>query len=218
MKMLVLQNTENQRGINLTAANLSHEQLQNIVTKIRDNSQKGTLTQSATLIDPLLTKETSSENSLQANEDTPNKFSSDQLTPKKLLISIKESEENEDIKLLQGAKGMYFISELYMTSEYANMLIKLEEGDNPSLMAEIVRRDCKKYPRPTNINLFHKFPFFMNKQEIEDILSDMQKHPDFQDIKSVTSFNGVKYLYSEQHMNERYAAKLADNIEYRLKG
>ncbi len=196
------------------------------LAKIRNKSSSRSLTTTAEIFRLAQEQEASRQEEASASiMDRPDTQDNKEEEPvlvyasdgKTLLSGIKEHLEAEDIKLLAGSKGTYLISELYMTKEYASILIRMEEGDNPALIASMVREDCRKYPRPTDIRVFNKFPFFMDHTELEQTLEEMQSHPDYQDIKTVTAFTGLTYLYSERHMKEKYAAKLADKIEFRLK-
>ncbi|UMZ72907.1 hypothetical protein [Natranaerofaba carboxydovora] len=125
----------------------------------------------------------------------------------------REKEENQDIKVLKGKKGYYFYSNKRMTKEYALILAGLEDNDNPGLIAHHVRNDCKTYPRPTDNRVFMNFPFFLSEEELTETLEEMTKHPDYEDIKKLYTSNGVMFLYSDKHLSEKRAKRIAEHRE-----
>ncbi|UMZ72903.1 hypothetical protein [Natranaerofaba carboxydovora] len=137
-------------------------------------------------------------------------FSYQEESLKEILGEIKNNEEYDDIHILKGTKGYYLYSDQVMKGHYALILAKMEDKDNPGLIAEMVRKDSRTYPRPTDAKTFYGFPFFMSEEDLEDVLEDMKKHPDYQDINEVFASDGSRFLFSSEHMKERRAKLLAE--------
>ena len=119
----------------------------------------------------------------------------------------------EDIKKANGKKCIYLYSDKHMTDNYAKLLVKVEDGDLFSLIAETVRNDSKIYPRTTDIKLFTKSPYNFKENEFMDILSKIKQKEGFEDIKESRASNDALYLYSELHLSKVYADSLTEWIE-----
>lgn len=119
----------------------------------------------------------------------------------------------EDIKKLKGKKCVYTYSQNKMTENYAKLLVKVEDGDMYSLIADTIRNDSKIYPRPTDVKLFTKSPYNFKDKEFMDILSQIKQMEGFEDIKESRASNNALYLFSELHMSQAYADSLTEWIE-----
>lgn len=132
---------------------------------------------------------------------------------KEMSEKLQEDENYRDIQLINGAKTSCFFSNKYMTKSYALLLARINEKDLLTLVAETVREESRIYPRPTDIRIFSGEPFFLSKEELEEILNQINNRADFADIKEVKASNGAVYLYSEKYMNKNYARSLAEFVE-----
>lgn len=56
-------------------------------------------------------------------------------------------------------------------------------------------------------------PYGYTKPQLDHALEMIRRREDMQDIKTVTAFNGVLYLYSEEIMSKKYAQALANDGE-----
>lgn len=133
-----------------------------------------------------------------------------------VLNNIKELKTREDFKdiyTIKGESAIYLFSEKYVTHNYANMLVMVEERDLLKLIAESVRNESKTYPRPTTIKLFTLRPFNLSKEDIEHVLEELKKREEYGDIKETKTSNGVLYLYSDKYMTKAHAASLAEWVE-----
>lgn len=150
------------------------------------------------------------------------------LTPLEYLETSESSEEEavaeqinllltdgaySDIIKIEGQKDEYFYSSRHMADNYANILIKIADGNLFELIASTVRHESKLYPRPTDGKLFLKAPFNFQKENLEKVLSQIKNHEAYRDINEVYASNGALYLYSNQYLSQTYAKSLAQWIE-----
>lgn len=131
-----------------------------------------------------------------------------------LLIAVKNNESCKDIVDIDGDKDKYYYSDEYMSDNYANIAVLVEEKNLPKTIAEMVRWNCKTYPCATPIYYFKNSPYFYTDPQIERALSVMKSKEEFEDINELTTGNDVRYLYSTIHMPEKYARALAEGVEY----
>lgn len=147
-----------------------------------------------------------------------------QLTPKKpllaeepdldaMLTEMRGLDSCQDIVSVQGAKDEYFYSSEVMANNYAMIAMLVEEKDLPRTIAHMVRFNCKTYPSPTPLYYFMRSPYGCTKPQLDHALEMIRRREDMQDIKTVTAFNGVLYLYSEEIMSRKYAQALANDGE-----
>lgn len=147
-----------------------------------------------------------------------------QLTPKKplaeeepqleeLLAEMKTLESCADIKSVKGNKDEYFYSNDIMANNYAMIAMLVLEKDIARTVAHMVRFNCKTYPSPTPLYYFMRSPYNYTKPQLDQAWRVIQRTEDMKDIKTVDSFNGVTYLYSEDMMSFKYARALANNGE-----
>jgi len=126
---------------------------------------------------------------------------------------LQKDEDYADIKIIRSGNKPYFFSNKFMTKNYAVLLAHILEKDLLSMIAETVREEAKIYPRPTDIRLFSRGPFFLSHEEVNETLKQIKNRIDFADIKEVKASNGALYLYSEKFMNNTYAKSLAELVE-----
>jgi len=130
-----------------------------------------------------------------------------------VMQTLKTSEKYEDLKELDGKKNKYLYSGLEMTDNYAKMLFKIEEKDLLSLVADTVRYDSKKYPRTTNTKEFFSHPFGFTRDEINNILKQLNSREEYKDIKESRASNGAIHIYSDLYLTQDYANALTEWIE-----
>lgn len=147
-----------------------------------------------------------------------------QLTPRKplaeeepqldeMIEEIHSLESCQDIKSVKGNKDEYFYSDEIMANNYAMIAMLVLEKDLPRTVAHMVRFNCKTYPAPTPLYYFMRSPYNYTKPQLDHALRMIQSAEDMQDIKTITAFNGVLYMYAEGIMSKRYAQALADDSE-----
>lgn len=148
----------------------------------------------------------------------------EQLTAKKALAAEEEQLDKmleelhgldncQDIVSVQGKKDEYFYSNEFMANNYAMIAMLVLEKDLPRTIAHMVRFNCKTYPSPTPLYYFMRSPYGYTKTQLDQALRMIQKDPETADIQTVTTYNGVLYMYSDKIMSRKYAAALADNGE-----
>jgi hypothetical protein len=120
---------------------------------------------------------------------------------------------NEDLKeVSDGEEGSRFYSTQTMSEPYARILSR--KGKNPTLlMAETIRENSQRYPRPVALELFEGSPFNLTPDEILSCLKEMAEGKDYQDIAQTTSSIGTVFLFSKLHLEPDYALMLAEWID-----
>lgn len=146
------------------------------------------------------------------------------LTPKKelekeepqleeMIEEMRGLENCRDILSVVGEKDEYFYSVEYMAKNYAMIAMLCYEKDLPRTLATMTRHNCKVYPSPTPLYYFTRHPFSYTKPQLDFALKKLQEREEFNDIKTLTTWNGVLYLYAEGIMTKKYAQALADDGE-----
>lgn len=146
------------------------------------------------------------------------------LTPKKplaeeepqleaMLEEMRSLESCQDIKSVVGEKDEYFYSIDIMAKNYAMIAMLVYEKDLPRTLATMTRHNCKVYPSPTPLYYFTRHPFSYTKQQLDFALKKLLENEAYKDVKTLTTWNGVTYLYSEDVMTRKYAQALADDGE-----
>lgn len=130
-----------------------------------------------------------------------------------LLQAMKETASCQDIVSVQGQKDEYYYSNEVMANNYAMIAMLVEEKDLTRTIAHMVRFNCKTYPSPTPLYYFMRSPYKYTKAQLDHALDMIRRQPDTQDIKTVTAFNGILYMYSDQIMSQKYAQALANDGE-----
>ena len=121
--------------------------------------------------------------------------------------------ENEDLKEVRTKEGCaFYYSSMFMSDTYATLLLHKEEGP-VSLIADTVREDSDRYPRPTPLDVFKEPPFDLSQEEILSCLEEMSIRDEFQDISQVLTSVGHVFLYSSRYLDRDYALMLAEWID-----
>ena len=130
------------------------------------------------------------------------------------LEMLSRDEAFKDIVSIAGQKDTYYYSEATMTSQYANIVVLIEEKDYLYTVAKMVRYHAETYPAPTAERYFTDPPYNFAKPHMERVRRTLQNDPRYEDIKEITAENGKIYLYSTKHMSEIYARSLVEYAEY----
>ena len=119
-------------------------------------------------------------------------------------------EENSDLKAICAKTGTsFYYSSLFMSEPYARILLHKQEGA-ADLIANTVREDSDRYPRPTPLGVFKEAPFDLSQEELLFCLEGMSQREEFQDIGRVSTSIGHVFLYSSRSLDRDYAMMLAE--------
>lgn len=122
-------------------------------------------------------------------------------------------ESCQDIRSVKGEKDEYFYSINIMAKNYAMIAMLVYEKDLPRTLATMTRHNCKVYPSPTPLYYFTRHPFSCTKPQLDLALKKLLANPEYSDIKTLVTWNGITYLYCETIMSKKYAQALADDGE-----
>lgn len=123
-------------------------------------------------------------------------------------------DHEHEIKCIEGYADRYYYSSLFMTDNYANIQMLVDEKDLIRTIVQMVRWNAKTYPCPTPDYYFEQSPYFANKQELDQAIDKILTSGDDDDIGIIHTGNHKRYLYSTLHMSEKYARALAEGTEY----
>ena len=121
--------------------------------------------------------------------------------------------ENEDLKEIRGRDGVPFYHSVQsLTETYAGILTW--KSDNPLwLIAQVVRDNSRRYPRPVPVDSFQEPPFELAREEIAECLKGMSAKSEYQDIFQTTTSIGTPFLYSTRHLDPDHASMLAEWLD-----
>ena len=105
----------------------------------------------------------------------------------------------------------YFSVE-FLSETYARILLH-KEGDPFDLIAEIVRENSAKYPRPTSLETLQGPPFDLTVDQLQACLEQMKGRAGYEDIAQTRTSAGTVFLYSVTHLNPAYASMLAEWLD-----
>jgi hypothetical protein len=132
-------------------------------------------------------------------------------SPRTLLDSVMA--QNKDLKEICANRGTsFYYSSLFMTEAYARILVHKQEGA-AELIAETVREDSDRYPRPTPLDVFREAPFDLSQEELVSCLKGMWNREEFQDIDQVSTSMGHVFLYSSKSLDRDHALMLAEWVD-----
>jgi hypothetical protein len=121
--------------------------------------------------------------------------------------------ENEDLKEVRTNEGCaFYYSSMFMSETYARLLLHKEEGA-VELIADTIREDSDRYPRPTPLEVFKESPFDLSQEEILSCLQEMSNREEYQDISQVSTSIGHVFLYSSRYLDRDYSLMLAEWID-----
>lgn len=169
-----------------------------ITNTIREESRKARLCHQSEL--PGLLRESALGGEIEKPDEAVEQF-------------IASLEEESEIRLRRGAQESYLYSSEHMADAYADILTNIEEQDLPKLIADQVRRDSRRYPRPTDKRLFSQPPFGLSDEALDTALEQMAGSEEYQDIRSCAASNAAEYLYSNKFLSDDHARHLTEWYE-----
>ena len=121
--------------------------------------------------------------------------------------------EHKDLKEICAKSGTsFYYSSMFVSEPYARILLHKQEGPG-ALIADTVREDSDRYPRPTPLDVFKEPPFDLSQEEILSCLEEMFNREGYQDISQVSTSIGHVFLYSSRYLDRDYALMLAEWID-----
>ncbi len=128
-----------------------------------------------------------------------------------LVAEMRAEEQFTDITLLKSEKiGDSLYSSKFISDNYAEMMLLKEERDPARTIVQMVRTECRVYPRPCDVRLFGVEPFSMTEAEISAAIDTVLSAPESSDIGSITASTGQRYLYSTNYMDRAWAESLVE--------
>lgn len=120
---------------------------------------------------------------------------------------LQKSERNSDIEVLTARNGAeYLFSQKHMTMSYAQILLRTAVNDPAYTIAETVREESRRYPRPTNIEIFKYGLFKIDREKLAEYVDQAMK--EYEDLMYL-DIDGSVFLYSNQFMTEEQAILVA---------
>ena len=167
---------------------------------VREKSKAGQLVSAEELFSTLKVEDGAKP---QGGEDTG--------SPEALLNKVLA--EHKDLKEIRAKDGTsLYYSSMFMSDAYATLLMHKKQGP-VSLVADTVREDSDRYPRPTPLEVFKEPPFDLSQEEILSCLQEMSSQDEYQDISRVSTSIGHVFLYSSKYLDRDYALMLAEWID-----
>ena len=132
-----------------------------------------------------------------------------------LLTEMQREARYADIHGVPASSGeVYFHSDIYLSDNYAKILLRAMANDPCATIAETVRDASRIFPKPTNVLLFKEEVFGIDPGKLEAVIAETMRKPEFGDIKKmVHPSTGAAYLYSSQYMDEGQVWTMVDWIE-----
>ena len=129
-----------------------------------------------------------------------------------LIDLVKNDHSYRDIKSIASPMGKtYFYSAMHMSECYARILARVKDGDPCLTIAETVRDESRIYPRVTNVELFKFGLFKIDRGSLDEYIAQTMER--YSDIRSITSWPGSVYLYSNRYLTLEWAELLAQKKE-----
>ena len=125
----------------------------------------------------------------------------------------KTVKQNEELKRIVDGKAVaYYYSTRTMTDAYAAILIRRGQ-DEALLMAETVRDNSRRYPRPVPVRMFEFSPYSLTTEGISSCLDNMADQEQYHDIQQTITSIGTVFLFSTAYLEPDYANFLAEWID-----
>jgi hypothetical protein len=173
---------------------------QGVAAIIQEKSKAGQLVSAEELLSALNAKEGSRP---EGDEEAA--------SPEALLDNMMA--EHKDLKEMRAKDGTsLYYSSMFMSDAYATLLMHKKQGP-VSLVADTVREDSDRYPRPTPLEVFKEPPFDLSQEEILSCLQEMSGQEEYQDISRVSTSIGHVFLYSSKYLDRDYALMLSEWID-----
>jgi len=118
-------------------------------------------------------------------------------------------QKNPDLRVVyDGKRHAFYHSVVFLSHTYARILAL---RDTPTLMmADTIRDNSARYPRPVPLDLFEQAPFGLNPETIKLSLQEMASEKEYRDIAATSSSEGRVFLYSSDFLSHDYATHLAE--------
>ncbi len=117
--------------------------------------------------------------------------------------------KNADLRVVYDAKRHAFYHSVDLLSHTYARILALKT--TPALMmADTIRDNSARYPRPVPLDLFEQAPFRLSPEVIQGSLREMTRKNQYRDIAATTSSEGTVYLYSSNFLSHDYATQLAE--------
>lgn len=127
---------------------------------------------------------------------------------------LEEEEQYADIRAVTAPNGaVYLYSDRHITSNYAELLARVDAGDPLITIAETVRDESRIYPRPTNTHLFTQPPFSLKRDQLNEYIATLMQEEEYQDIQKIVASTGAVYLYSTKHLSQALARSMVYSEE-----
>lgn len=130
-------------------------------------------------------------------------------------LILKMLETCEDIACVDGEKDKYYYCNATMTANYAMIAMLIEDKNMPRTIAQMVRERAT-YPAATPCSYFLRSPYNWTKTQLNNALVALSKREEYADIVQVNAFNGEPYLYSRNHLSDKYGKALANYGEEKV--
>ena len=148
---------------------------------------------------------------LNAEDGSRPEGDEEMVSPEALLNKVLA--EHKDLKEIRAKDGTsLYYSSVFMSDAYATLLMHKKQGP-VSLVADTVREDSDRYPRPTPLEVFKEPPFDLSQEEILSCLQEMSSQDEYQDISRVSTSIGHVFLYSSKYLDRDYAVMLSEWID-----
>ena len=131
-----------------------------------------------------------------------------------LLAQMPADPQCADIVSRPGAKDTYYYSNANMSDNYAMIAQLIEDKDLCVLFAQMVRFNARVYPSATPLRYFHRSPYGLDQETIEQTWKEMQGKPEYADIEELTNNQNERFLFSTKHLTRRYAKAISDVDEF----
>jgi hypothetical protein len=162
---------------------------QGVAAIIQEKNKAGQLVSSEELL-----------SALNAKDGSRPEGDEEMVSPEALLDNMMA--ENKDLKEMRAKDGTsLYYSSMFMSDAYATLLMHKKQGP-VSLVADTVREDSDRYPRPTPLEVFNEPPFDLSQEEILSCLQEMSSQDEYQDISRVSTSIGHVFLYSSRYLTE----------------
>ena len=121
----------------------------------------------------------------------------------------KAMQENPDLRVVYDANrhALYHSIES-LSHTYAGILAL--KATPALMMADTIRDNSARYPRPVPLDLFEQAPFDLSPEIIQASLQEMAGENQYRDIAATTSSEGRVYLYSSDFLSHDHATHLAE--------
>ena len=118
-------------------------------------------------------------------------------------------QENPDLRVVYDANQHAFYHSIdFLSHTYARILVL--KATPALMMADTIRDNSARYPRPVPLDLFEQTPFDLSPEIIQISLREMASENPYRDIAATTSSEGRVYLYSSDFLSHDHATHLAE--------